>query len=290
MKNIIKNGGRKDMNFGLIGVGGYVAPRHLQAIKDTGNDLKVALDLNDSVGVIEKYEDLDYISVCSPNFLHETHCKLGMRLGANVICEKPLSTTVDNLMQLKKVENMTSRRVFTILQLRLHPAVGQLKSTIENNKKYLVKKSTIENNKKYLVNLQYITPREEWYFQTWKGREKQSGGIEANIGIHFFDLLIWLFGDVQQVEVTERNKYVSAGVLELENANVEWFLSLNKDHLPSDKESVYRRMVVDGEEVVFDNVASDLHTISYQDIISGYGYGIDDSIKSIDLIERIREG
>jgi UDP-N-acetyl-2-amino-2-deoxyglucuronate dehydrogenase len=297
MKNIIRNGGRKNMKFGIIGVGGYVAPRHLQAIKDTGNELKVALDLNDSVGIIDKYfpnckfftkqeafdrhivkyEDLDYISVCSPNFLHETHCKLGMRLGANVICEKPLSTTVDNLMQLKKVENMTSRRVFSILQLRLHPSISQLRNRIDINKKYL-------------VNLQYITPREEWYFQTWKGREKQSGGIEANIGIHFFDLLIWLFGDVQKVEVTKRDKYVSSGVMDLERANVEWFLSLNKDHLPSDKESVYRRMVVDGEEVVFDNIASDLHTISYQDIISGYGYGIDDSIKSIDLIERIREG
>lgn len=285
------------MNFGLIGVGGYVAPRHLQAIKDTGNDLKVALDLNDSVGVIAeyfpnckfftkqeafdrhivKYENLDYMSICSPNFLHETHCKLGMRLGTNVICEKPLSTTVDNLIQLKKVERITGHRVFSILQLRLHPAISQLRNRIDINKKYL-------------VNLQYITPREEWYFQTWKGREKQSGGIEANIGIHFFDLLIWLFGDVQQVEVTKRDKYVSSGVMELERANVEWFLSLNKDHLPSGKEGVYRRMMVGNEEVVFDNVASNLHTISYQDIIAGEGYGIDDSIKSIELIETIREG
>lgn len=285
------------MNFGLIGVGGYVAPRHMQAIKDTGNDLKVALDLNDSVGIIEKYfpnckfftkqeafdrhivkyENLDYMSICSPNFLHETHCKLGMRLGADVICEKPLSTTVDNLMQLKKVEIMTSRRVFSILQLRLHPSISQLRDRLDNTKKHL-------------VNLQYITPREEWYFQTWKGNERQSGGIEANIGIHFFDLLIWLFGDVEQLEVITRDKYVSSGIMELERANVEWFLSLNKDHLPSDKEGVYRRMVVDGEEVVFDNVASDLHTISYQDIIAGQGYGIDDSIKSIELIERIREG
>lgn len=285
------------MNFGLIGVGGYVAPRHMQAIKDTGNELKVALDLNDSVGVIDeyfpnckfftsqeafdrhivKYEDLDYMSVCSPNYLHEAHCKLGMRLGADVICEKPLSTTVDNLMQLKKVENMTSRRAFSILQLRLHPEISQLKHTIENNKKHL-------------VNLKYITPREPWYFQTWKGNEKQSGGIEANIGIHFFDMLIWLFGDVIQVEVTERNKYISSGVLELENANVEWFLSLNKENLPKGVDAFYRSITIDGEEIRFDNVSTALHTIAYQDILAGDGYGIDDSIKAIDLVERIREG
>ena len=285
------------MKFGLIGAGGYVAPRHMQAIKDTGHELVVALDPNDSVGILDKYfpdckffkdehrfdrhcvkhEELDYVVVCSPNYLHEAHCKLGMRLGANVICEKPLTTTLGNLIQLRKIEKQTNRRVFSILQLRLHPSIKLLKHMIDKDKKYL-------------VHLSYVTPRGPWYFQSWKGKEGQSGGIETNIGIHFFDVLLWLFGPLEKCEVTVRNEKLSAGIMELKNANVEWFLSLNKDDLPEGVENFYRRMNVDGEDIIFDNVFTDLHTESYREILAGRGYGIDDSMDSIRLVQHIRNG
>jgi UDP-N-acetyl-2-amino-2-deoxyglucuronate dehydrogenase len=187
------------MNFGLIGAAGFVAPRHMKAIKETGHELKVALDPHDSVGILDKYfpdckfftkrerfdrhiiknENLDYMVICSPNYLHESHCKLGMRLGANVICEKPLALTVENAIQLMTVEKQTRKKIYSILQLRLHPEIKKLKNVLSNGK--------------YLVDLKYITPRGPWYFQSWKGKEGQSGGIETNIGIHFFDILIWLF-------------------------------------------------------------------------------------------------
>jgi UDP-N-acetyl-2-amino-2-deoxyglucuronate dehydrogenase len=285
------------MNFGLIGAAGFVAPRHMEAIKETGNELKVALDPHDSVGILDKYfpgckfftqaerfdrhivknESLDYISVCSPNYLHESHCKLGMRLDANVICEKPLAMTVENLDQLQVVEYQTGMKVYTILQLRLHPAIQKLKNEL--------------GNKKHLVDLRYITPRGPWYFQSWKGKEGQSGGIETNIGIHFFDLLIWLFGDVQKVELTWRTEKMSSGVLELERANVAWFLSLNKADIPSGEKNrnFYRRMIVDGKEVRFDSVFNKLHTESYKQILTGNGFGIEDSYKAIELVSKIRE-
>ena len=285
------------MNFGLIGAAGYIAPRHMKAIKELGHELKVALDPHDSVGILDSYfpkckfftqterfdrhivknESLDYISVCSPNYLHESHCKLGMRLDANVICEKPLAMTVENLDQLQMVEYQTGTKVYTILQLRLHPAIQKLKSEL--------------SNKKHLVDLRYITPRGPWYFQSWKGKEGQSGGIETNIGIHFFDLLIWLFGDVEKVEVHNRTKKISSGILELERANVIWFLSLNKADIPSGEpnRNFYRRMIVDRKEVEFDSVFSELHTESYKEILKGNGFGIEDSYKAIELVSKIRE-
>jgi len=284
------------MKFGLIGAGGYVAPRHMQAIKDLGHELVVALDPNDSVGILDKYfpycqfftqqepfdrhivkyENLDYMVVCSPNYLHEAHCKLGMRLGANVICEKPLSTTVENLEQLQIVEKQTGKKVYSILQLRLHPSIKMLKHMIDDKKEYL-------------VTLKYITPRGPWYFQSWKGKERQSGGIETNIGIHFFDMLIWLFGDVKQFEITDRHPALSTGILQLEKANVEWFLSLCRTDLPDENQKFYRSMIVNGMEVRFDNVFSELHIESYKEILSGNGYGIEDSIKAIKLVQEIRE-
>jgi len=284
------------MNFGLIGVGGYVAPRHMQAIKDLGHELVVALDPNDSVGILDKYfpyckfftqqepfdrhivkyENLDYMVVCSPNYLHEAHCKLGMRLGADVICEKPLSTTVENLEQLQIVEKQTGKKVYSILQLRLHPSIKMLKHMIDDKKRYT-------------VTLKYITPRGPWYFQSWKGKEGQSGGIETNIGIHFFDMLIWLFGDVKKFEIIDRHPALSVGMLELEKANVEWYLSLDRNDLPDPNQKFYRAMLVNAEEVRFDNVFSELHTESYRDILSGKGYGIEDSIKAIKLVQEIRE-
>ena len=227
------------MKFGLIGAAGYVAPRHMQAIKDTGHELVIALDPNDSVGVLDKYfpdckfftqaerfdrhimkhEKLDFISICSPNYLHESHCKLAMRLGANVICEKPLTTNVENIDQIHMVETQMGRKVFNILQLRLHPSIKILK--------HMIKKKEFYN-----VDLKYITPRGPWYFQSWKGKEGQSGGIETNIGIHFFDMLIWLFGDVEKFEVKTRNEKKSYGILTLEKAKVTWFLSLDIKDLP----------------------------------------------------------
>jgi len=283
--------------FGLIGAAGFVAPRHMQAIRETGNDLKVAFDIHDSVGILDKYfpdckfftqverfdrhivknESLDYISICSPNYLHESHCKLGMRLDSNVICEKPLAMTIENLEQLQMVEYQTGMKVYTILQLRLHPAIKKLKTELEG--------------KKHLVDLRYITPRGPWYFQSWKGKAGQSGGIETNIGIHFFDLLIWLFGNVEKVELTWRTKHMSSGILTLERANVIWFLSLNKGDIPSGEKNrnFYRRMIVDGKEIRFDSVFNELHTESYKEILNGNGFGIDDSYKAIELVSQIRE-
>jgi UDP-N-acetyl-2-amino-2-deoxyglucuronate dehydrogenase len=281
--------------FALVGAAGYVAPRHMQAIKETGNMLVAALDVNDSVGVLDKYfptccfftnqeafdrhiiknEKLDYLVVCSPNYLHEAHCKLGMRLGADVICEKPLSLTIENLKQLQVVEEQMSKKVYSILQLRLHPSLKLLKHMIDLNKKYD-------------VNLKYITPRGPWYFQSWKGNEGKSGGIETNIGIHFFDMLIWLFGDVQDFKIKNRTKKHSIGILHLERANIEWFLSLDKNDIPDEQQNFYRCMKINGEEIRFDNVFSDLHTESYRQILSGNGYGIIDSLKAIELVEKIR--
>jgi len=283
------------MNFGLIGAAGFVAPRHMQAIKDLGHELKVAFDIHDSVGILDKYfpdckfftevekfdrhivknESLDYISICSPNYLHESHCKLGMRLDANVICEKPLATTIENLEQLQMVEYQTRMKIYTILQLRLHPAIKKLKRELED--------------KKHLVDLRYITPRGPWYFQSWKGKVRQSGGIETNIGIHFFDILLWLFGDVIGFEITERTEKRSVGIMELERANIIWFLSLDKNDLPDKSKPFYRRMIVDGNEVEFDSVFSELHTESYKQILNGNGFGIEDSYKAIKLVSQIRE-
>ncbi len=284
------------MKFGLIGASGYVAPRHMQAIKDTGNELVIALDVHDSVGILDRYfpnckfftnqerfdrhiiknEELDYIVVCSPNYLHEAHCKLGMRIGADIICEKPLSLTVENLRQLQTVEDQLKKKVYSILQLRLHPSIKLLKHMI-NKKKY------------YNVDLKYITPRGPWYFQSWKGNKGKSGGIETNIGIHFFDMLIWLFGDVESFHVEDSNEQQSCGILHLEHANVLYYLSLDINDLPDSKQKFYRSMKVNGEEVRFDNVFSELHTESYREILNGRGYGIEDSIKAIRLVQQIRE-
>jgi len=284
------------MKFGLIGAAGYVAPRHMQAIKDTGHELVVAFDVNDSVGVLDKYfpdcafftkqepfdrhivknEHLDYMVVCSPNHLHEAHCKLGMRLGADVICEKPLATTVDNLKQLQMVEEQTGKKVYSILQLRLHPSIKLLKHMINKNEEYL-------------VTLNYITPRGPWYHHSWKGNEFKSGGIETNIGIHFFDVLIWLFGNVKKFEITVRDKQRSVGILQLERANVTWNLSIDKNDLPDKDQKFYRQMIVNGEPVRFDNVFAELHTESYREILSGQGYGIEDTWEAIKLVSQIRE-
>jgi len=285
------------MDFGLIGAAGFVAPRHMQAIKDTGNELKVALDISDSVGILDTYfpdckffteverfdrhvlrdEKLDYISICTPNYLHESHIKLGLRLGANVICEKPLTTNPINIPQLEDVADQMGKEIYTILQLRLHPSIRLLKKMIDKNHYYK-------------VQLDYVTPRGPWYFHSWKGKEGQSGGIETNIGIHFFDMLLWLFGEYERFEVIHRSDRMSEGILYLESAEVNWFLSLNKMDLPDKSKSAYRCMVVDGEEIRFDNVFSDLHTESYKEILGGNGFDSMESYQSIALVSEIRGG
>ena len=284
------------MNFGLIGAAGYVAPRHMEAIKETGNELKVALDPHDSVGVLDKYfpeckfftqmegfdrhimreENLDFMSICSPNYLHEAHIKLGLRLGANVICEKPLTTSARNIPQLEEVSDQMKKRIYTILQLRLHPSIRLLKKMVDR-KHY------------YDVGLEYITPRGPWYYHSWKGNEKQSGGIETNIGIHFFDMLIWIFGDYEKFELIHRSDRMSEGILYLESAKVHWFMSLMRMDLPDKTKNFHRSMTVDGEEIRFDNVFSDLHTESYREILAGRGFDVNESYQALSLVQEIRE-
>lgn len=287
------------MNFALIGAAGYVAPRHMQAIKDTGHQLIAALDPHDSVGILDKYfpecefftdekrfdrhcvrekmngNGIDVFSICSPNHLHESHCKMGLRLGGDVICEKPLAVSDVNLDQLKYVEQQSDKRVYSILQLRLHPSIIALKKSI-SPKNF------------YKVTIDYITPRGPWYFQSWKGKIKQSGGIETNIGIHFFDMLIWLFGEPCGVKLEEHSEYHSRGYISFQRAIVDWFLSINRKDLPEKDGKFYRRIVINNEPFRFDDVFSDLHTESYKQILDGNGFGIDEVRPSIKLVSKIR--
>ena len=287
--------------FALIGGAGFVAPRHMKAIKDTGNELIAVLDPHDSVGIIDSYfpeasffteferfdrhleklkrtgNGVDYISVCSPNYLHDAHCRLALRLGADAICEKPLVLNPWNLDQLQEIENETKKKIYSILQLRLHPEIKELKEKM--------------NHEKHLVNLTYITPRGKWYGRSWKGDETKSGGLATNIGIHLFDVLLWLFGKVQKIEVNVKTNEMVCGIMELERANVVWFLSLNRRDIPSGEKNrnFYRQMIVDGKEVRFDNVFNELHTEAYKQILDGNGFGIKDVRPSIELTFKIRE-
>jgi UDP-N-acetyl-2-amino-2-deoxyglucuronate dehydrogenase len=292
--------------FALIGGAGYVAPRHMRAIKDTGNSLVAVLDPNDSVGVIDSYfseadffteferfdrhidkkrrkgDAIDYVSICSPNYLHDAHIRFALRNGADAICEKPLVLNPWNLDGLEEVEADNGSKVYNILQLRLHPALLELKQKIGESR----------SDKKHEIDLTYITSRGNWYFISWKGDESKSGGIATNIGIHFFDMLIWIFGKVQMniVHVFEPTK--AAGFLELENARVRWFLSVDEKTLPDDvKESgqrTYRSITVDGEEVEFSKGFTNLHTLSYQEIVKGNGFGLSEARASVETAYAIR--
>ncbi len=292
--------------FALIGAAGFIAPRHLQAIRDTQSELLAAVDPNDSVGILDKFypdtqffteierfdrylekqrrgeKPVEYISICSPNYLHDAHVRLALRVKAHAICEKPLVITPWNLDQLTELEHEHGRTVYTIMQLRLHPAVQALKQAISQE----VQRSRRD------ICLTYITRRGPWYQASWKGSEEKSGGLAMNIGVHFFDMLLWIFGDTvrSQVHISKRNKM--AGYIELEGAKVRWFLSVDENDLPSDIREhgghAYRSLTVDGDEIDFSEGFADLHTESYRQILAGNGFGIDDARKAIELIYQIR--
>ena len=295
-------------NFGLTGVAGYVAPRHLQAIKDTGNNLIAALDPHDSVGILDRYfrntqyfsefdrfdrhleklkrdkskQPVDYLSICSPNHLHDAHIRLALRVGADAICEKPIVLNPWNLDLLQELEKETGKRVYTILQLRVHPSLIALKEKISNDK----------SNRKYEVNLTYITSRGPWYDFSWKGDPSKSGGVATNIGVHFFDLLIWLFGEVETTKVHLNEKDKMSGFVEFKNATVKWYLSIDRNDLPEDVvaqgKPTFRSIKIDNEEIEFTEGFTDLHTRVYERTLSGNGFGIDIARPSIQLVYKIR--
>jgi UDP-N-acetyl-2-amino-2-deoxyglucuronate dehydrogenase len=293
-------------NFALIGVGGYIAERHLKAIKETGNNLVSSLDKNDSVGIIDRYfpqsdffveferfdrhfdklkrggTKIDYVSICSPNYLHDSHIRFALRHGADAICEKPLVLNPWNLDALQEIEKETGHRIYNILQLRLHPSIIELKKKIENGPK----------DKKYDIDLTYITSRGHWYFISWKGDTQKSGGIATNIGVHFFDMLGWIFGDVQEniVHLSENNK--AAGYLEFERARVRWFLSVDLKDIPSkiknNGQQTFRSITIENNEIEFSGGFTDLHTVSYNGILNGNGFSAEDSRSSIEIVHKIR--
>ena len=292
------------MFFALIGAAGYIAPRHMKAIKDTGNTLVAAFDPNDSVGIMDSYfpdaaffteferfdrhleklsragKAVDYVSICSPNYLHDAHIRFGLRNGADVICEKPLVLNPWNAEALLETEAETGKKVNTILQLRLHPALQALKQQVE------------QGRGQHEVDLTYITSRGNWYYTSWKGDVTKSGGIATNIGIHFFDMLTWIFGPMQQQTVHVHTHDRAAGVMQLEKARVRWFLSINADTLPESavqqQKRTFRSITVDGQEVEFSEGFTDLHTRSYEEALAGKGYSISDVLPVIRLVHAIR--
>jgi UDP-N-acetyl-2-amino-2-deoxyglucuronate dehydrogenase len=292
--------------FALIGAAGFVAPRHMRAIKEVDGNLVAAMDKHDCVGIMDSYfpdaaffteferfdrhieklrrkeEGIDYLSVCTPNYLHDAHIRFGLRSGAHVICEKPLVLNPWNIDALVEIEKESKGKVFNILQLRHHPAILALKEKIDSDR----------SGKVYDVDLAYFTSRGKWYMQSWKGEIEKSGGIASNIGVHFYDMLTWVFGPVQQNIVHVHNHDCAAGFLVLEKARVRWFLSINYNYLPQEikKEgkTTYRSITVEGNEIEFSGGFTDLHTISYQEILQGNGYGLGAAKNSIELVHNIR--
>ena len=292
--------------FGMIGAAGYIAPRHLKAIKDTDNSLLCALDKYDSVGILDSYfpnanffteferfdrhieklrrtgTQLDYISICTPNYLHDAHIRMALRSGADAICEKPLVLNPWNVDALADIEKESGRKIHTILQLRLHPSIIQLKQKVEKH----------NSNTKFDVDLTYITSRGKWYAISWKGDESKSGGIATNIGIHFFDMLTWIFGAVKETYVHMRTKETAAGYLEFEKARVRWFLSIDEDKLPKaikeKGQRTFRSIQLNGEEIEFSDGFTELHTLSYQEILNGNGFSLQDAKPSVAIAAAIR--
>jgi len=293
-------------NFGLIGVAGYIAVRHLKAIKETGNILLATLDPFDSVGLLDSYfpqsdffveferfdrhfdklkrsgTRIDYVSICSPNYLHDSHIRFALRQGADAICEKPIVLNPWNVDALQVIENETGHKINTVLQLRLHPKIAELREKILNGPK----------DKVYDVDLTYITSRGNWYYISWKGDIQKSGGVATNIGIHFFDMLGWIFGEVKNnvVNISEYNK--AGGYLELKNARVRWFLSLDYKDIPAEAKEkgqrTFRSVTVEGEEVEFSEGFTELHTATYREIIAGRGFGLDQARQSVITVYTIR--
>ena len=294
-------------NFAMIGVAGYVAPRHLKAITDTGNRRVAATDPHDAVGVLDRFgfdvrffteierfdrhleklrrgpdaDRVHCVSICSPNYLHDAHIRLALRAGCDVICEKPIVVNPWNLDALKTIEAETGRRVFTVLQLRYHPAIVALRERV-----------LAAGTKEHEVDLRYVTRRGPWYFVSWKGDEAKSGGLAMNIGVHFFDLLLWIFGKETSLTVTRRDPAHLEGTMTLERARVRWLLSVDPAHLPAGpdgkRRNVYRAFTVDGTEIEFSEGFEDLHTTVYREVLAGRGFGIDDAHPSIDLVHRVR--
>lgn len=295
--------------FALIGAAGFVAPRHMNAIKETGNELVAAMDPNDSVGVIDSFfpdadffteferfdrhidklrrrnggRAVDYVSICSPNYLHDAHTRFALRSGADAICEKPLVLNPWNIDGLAEVEHDSGHRIWTILQLRLHPSIITLKKKVEVE----------QRDDKYEVDLTYITSRGHWYLQSWKGRDDKSGGVATNIGVHFFDMLHFIFGRLQENTVHLRTPTKSAGYLEYEKARVRWFLSVDYSDVPAAQKEkdqrTYRSITVDGEEVEFSGGFTDLHTRSYEEILTGSGFPLEENRTAIQAVSYIRE-
>lgn len=294
--------------FALIGAAGYIAPRHMQAIKATGNNLVAAYDPNDSIGIIDSYfpnasffteferfdrhvdklkrssaeASVDYVSICSPNYLHDSHMRFALRSGADAICEKPLVLNPWNIEGLLDIEKDTGKKVNTILQLRVHPAIIELREKVKQEKR----------DQKHEVELTYITSRGNWYLQSWKGDIKKSGGIATNIGVHFFDMLYFIFGNLQENIVHYCSETKAAGYLEYENARVRWFLSVDVEDVPAEQlakgQRTYRSITVDGEEIEFSGGFTDLHTRSYEEILRGNGFGLQENYAAISTVATIR--
>lgn len=293
-------------NFALLGAAGYIAPRHLKAIKETNNDLVAAYDKFDSVGIMDsyfpsadffveferfdrhleklKYErniHLDYISICTPNYLHDAHIRMALRRGSDAICEKPLVLNPWNLDKLGKIEQESGKKIWNILQLRVHPDIMALKNKVDSSQ-----------SKIYDIDLTYITGRGHWYYTSWKGDISKSGGIATNIGVHFYDMLVWIFGDVKENIVHLHTHDRAAGYLELEKAKVRWFLSINDEVLSKitkeKNQRTYRSISIGSEELEFSHGFTDLHTVSYQRILNNHGFGIDDARGAVEIVHNIR--
>jgi UDP-N-acetyl-2-amino-2-deoxyglucuronate dehydrogenase len=295
-------------NFAIVGAGGYIAPRHMKAIIDTGNKLVAALDPSDSVGILDSFSHdiaffteferfdrhayklrrqgddkrLHYVSICSPNYLHDAHIRFALRSGADAICEKPLVLNPWNIDALSELERETGGKIYSVLQLRTHPSIIALREKVASSNK----------RDKYEIDLTYMTTRGRWYFTSWKGDLAKSGGVASNIGVHFFDMLMWIFGDVKHHEVHLSEDAKMAGYLELEKANVRWFLSVDRNDLPviatAAGKTTFRSIMVDGEEFEFSEGFTDLHTAVYREILTGRGFDINDARPSINLVYELR--
>ncbi len=291
-------------SFSIIGAAGYIAPRHLKAIYETGNNVIAAYDPNDSVGILDRYSKevnffksfeefyyflkkqhqggTDYTTICTPNYLHKSHIQLSLDLGASTICEKPLCLSVQELEQLRESESRSGKKVYTILQLREHNIVQSLHHRINSNG---------SSSQKHEIELCYITSRGPWYHTTWKADPKKSGGLAFNIGIHFFDMLNWIFGKTEKVEMHVNQIDTMSGYLETEKARIKWFLSINEKYLPEEaigqNKATYRSLLIDGQEFEFSQGFTDLHTKVYQSILEGRGYGLEDIYEATKTVETL---